>query len=152
MRRVCLVGLCAALIGCSANPEPKKAEVKNEDAPDVFTVNLDTSKGMVAIEVHRDWAPVGVHHFYNLVKTGYYNGNRIYRVTHAYAQFGIHGDPATNNLWSMTHIPADPVKQSNVKGTVAFAQAGPGTRTTQLFFNLRDNKDLDKNFVPIGKV
>src|SRR5712671_4125871 len=112
MRRVCLAALCAALIGCSANPEPKKAEVKNEDAPDVFTVNLDTSKGMVAIEVHRDWAPVGVNHFYNLVKTGYYNGNRIYRVTQAYAQFGIHGDPATNNLWSMTHIPADPVKQS----------------------------------------
>src|SRR5438067_1771661 len=59
MRRVWLAALCVALIGCSASPEPKKAEVKNEDAPDVFTVNLDTSKGMVAIEAHRDWAPRG---------------------------------------------------------------------------------------------
>jgi peptidyl-prolyl cis-trans isomerase A (cyclophilin A) len=147
------VALCAAMIGCSAKEEPKKAAAKSDNTPpDVFTVNLDTSKGKVAIEVHRDWAPVGVHHFYNLVQTGYYDGNRIYRVTQAYAQFGINGDPAVNNLWSTTRIPGDPVKQSNVKGTVAFAQNGPGTRTTQLFFNLRDNKDLDKTFVPIGKV
>src|SRR5256885_1824014 len=105
-----------------------------------------------AIEVHRAWPPVGVHHFYTVAETGYYDGNRIYRVTQAYAQFGINGDPGINNLWSMTQIPADPVKQSNVKVTVAFAQNGPGRRTTQLFFNLRDNKDLDKAFVPIGKV
>src|SRR4051794_1847173 len=152
MTRIWLVAFCATLVGCSSQEPPKKAEVKNENPPEVFTARLDTSKGMVEVEVHRDWAPVGVHHFYNLVKTGYFDGNRIYRVTQAYAQFGINGDPATTSLWGTTHIPADPVKQSNVKGTIAFAQSGPTTRTTQLFFNLRDNKDLDKTFVPIGKV
>ena len=157
MRRLWWLGLCAALIGCStADPAkdaaPKKADAKSETAPDVFTVNLDTSKGAVAVEVHRDWAPAGVDHLYNLVKTGYYDGNRIYRVTRAYAQFGVNGDPATTRLWSMVQIPADPVKQSNVKGMLTYAQTNAGTRTTQLFFNLRDNKDLDKTFAPIGRV
>src|SRR5690349_14686888 len=94
-----LVG-CAMLLGCSAPEEarkepPKKVamtEPKNETAPSVFTVNFDTSKGPVAVELHRDWAPNGVDHIYNLVKTGYFDGNRIYRVTQRYAQFGVNGD------------------------------------------------------------
>src|SRR5215471_9514057 len=157
MRRGWWLALCAAMIGCgpgdeAKKAEPKKAAVKNETAPDVFTVNFDTSKGPVAVEVHRDWAPHGVDHLYNLVKAGYYDGNRLYPVTRAYAQFGVHGDPKVNNMWSMVQIAPDPVKQSNVKGTLTFAQTNSGTRTTQLFFNLRDNKDLDKSFAPIGKV
>jgi peptidyl-prolyl cis-trans isomerase A (cyclophilin A) len=152
-----LLLVCAVLIGCSSEEAkkdaPKKAEVKNETAPDVFSVLFDTSKGPVTVEIHRDWAPHGVDHLYNLIKTGYYDGNRIYRVTHSYAQFGVHGDPDTNRLWSMVSIPADPVKQSNVKGMLTYAQTGTGSRTTQLFFNLRDNHaNLDKTFAPIGKV
>lgn len=157
-----LVG-CAALIGCSAPDDarkepPKKiavkSEAKSETAPAVFTVKMDTSKGVVLVEVHRDWSPNGVDHFYNLVKTGYFDGDRIYRVTQRYAQFGVNGDPSITGLWSMARIPDDkPVKQSNVKGTLTYAQEGAGTRTTQLFFNLQDNKALDKDkFAPIGKV
>ena len=150
---------CAALIGCSAPQEakkeaPKKAQVKNETAPPVFHVTLDTSKGAVVVEVHRDWAPNGVDHFYNLIETGYFDGDRIYRVTQRYAQFGVNGDPSITGLWSMARIPDDPPsRHSNVKGTLTYAQEGAGTRTTQLFFNLQDNKALDKEkFLPIGMV
>ena len=87
---------------------PKKMEVKPDTAPPVFTVNLETSKGLVVVEVHRDWAPHGADHFYNLVMTGYFDGNRIYRVTQRYAQFGVNGDPKTTGLWSMARIPDDP--------------------------------------------
>jgi len=159
MRRLCWLGLCAALIGCSGPEEAKKteapkkaAEVKNETAPAVFRVNLDTSRGPVVVEVHRDWSPNGADHFYNLVKTGYFDGNRIYRVTQHYAQFGVNGDPSLTSLWSTAHIPDDKVKQKNVRGTLTYAQQGANSRTTQLFFNLQDNKDLDKQFAPIGKV
>jgi cyclophilin family peptidyl-prolyl cis-trans isomerase len=159
MNRTWWLVWCAALIGCSG-PEPvtkteppKKAEVKREIAPDVFSVNLDTSKGPVVVEVHRDWAPHGVDHFYNLITTGYFDGNRIYRVTQRYAQFGVNGDPKITGLWSMARIPDDPPKHSNLKGTLSYAQEGAGTRTTQLFFNLQDNKVLDKDkFTPIGEV
>lgn len=147
-----------ALCGCSSPDESKKVALpkpaaKVEKTPDVFQAVFDTSKGQVAIEVHRAWAPIGVDHFYSLIKTGYYNGNRFFRVTRSYVQFGINGDPTTNGLWSTARLPDDAVKQSNVKGTLSFAHLGRNTRTTQLFFNMKNNKDLDKQgFAPLGKV
>jgi peptidyl-prolyl cis-trans isomerase A (cyclophilin A) len=162
MRRLWWLAVSAAvslaLGGCSSSDESKKAEVpkpaaKVEKTPDVFHAVLDTSKGQVVIEVHRDWAPHGVDHFFNLIQTGFYDGVRFFRVTHSYVQFGINGNPTTNGLWSTAYLPDDPVKQSNVKGTLTFAHLGANNRTTQLFFNMKNNKDLDKQgFAPIGKV
>jgi peptidyl-prolyl cis-trans isomerase A (cyclophilin A) len=147
-----------ALGGCSSSDESKKVEVpkaaaKVEKTPDVFHAVFDTSKGQVVVEVHRDWAPIGVDHFFNLIQTGFYDGVRFFRVTHSYVQFGINGNSKTNALWSTAYLPDDPVKQSNVKGTLTFAHLGANNRTTQLFFNMKNNKDLDKQgFAPIGKV
>jgi peptidyl-prolyl cis-trans isomerase A (cyclophilin A) len=150
--------LCLMLAACSPPNEPKKAEApaaaKNEPPPAVFQVNLDTSKGPVEIEVRRDWAPRGADHFYELVKTGFYDGNRFFRAVRNFVvQFGISGDPQLNRLWANANLPDDPVKQSNVKGTLTYAHLGPNSRSTQLFINLKDNKTLDKQgFAPIGKV
>jgi cyclophilin family peptidyl-prolyl cis-trans isomerase len=149
--------LCLILAGCGTSDEPKKAEAPkaNPDAPapDVFKVNLDTSKGPVVIEVHKDWAPMGAQHFFELVNRGYYDGNRFFRVTRAYVQFGVNGDPKVSSMWSTANLRDDPVKQSNTKGVVSYAKIGPNSRATQLFVNMRDNKDLDKDgFAPIGKV
>jgi peptidyl-prolyl cis-trans isomerase A (cyclophilin A) len=146
-----------ALAGC-AKEEPAKAPGKaavSEKAPDLFRVNLDTSKGPVVIEVHRDWAPMGADHFYNLVKTGFYDDTRFFRVVRNFVvQFGINGDPKINRLWSNANLPDDPVKQKNVKGTVTYAKLGPNSRSTQLFINLKDNRAALDNagFAPIGKV
>jgi peptidyl-prolyl cis-trans isomerase A (cyclophilin A) len=150
---------CAAMLGCSSAPksegtEAKKEATKQETAPDVFRVNLDTSKGPVVIEVHRDWAPRGADQFYTLVKTGFYDGDRFFRVLPRFVvQFGISGDPKANQLWSNANFPDDPVKEHNVRGTVTFATAGPNTRSTQLFINMKDNGMLDtQGFAPLGKV
>jgi peptidyl-prolyl cis-trans isomerase A (cyclophilin A) len=154
---------CLALAGCSS-PDGARTEVKkespparaaNEQAPDIYRVNLDTSKGKVIIEVHRDWSPHGADHLYSLVKLGYYDGNRFYRVVRNFVvQWGINGDPATTDLWSNGYIPDDPVKQPNVKGTVTFAATSTrNSRATQLFINLKDNRSLDRDrFAPVGKV
>jgi peptidyl-prolyl cis-trans isomerase A (cyclophilin A) len=125
-----------------------------QKAPDVYRVQLDTSKGPIIVEVHKEWAPRGAERFYELVNSGYYNGARFYRVVRNYiAQFGFSGNPKNDALWQMAYIPDDPVKQSNRKGFVSFAQSGPATRSTQVFINLRDNKDLDKSgFAPFGQV
>jgi len=150
--------LCLMFMACSPPSGTKKAEApaaaKDEPVPDVFQVNLDTSKGPVAIEVRRDWAPRGADHFYSLVKTGFYDGTRFFRVVRNFVvQFGISGDPQLNRLWADSNLPDDPVKQSNVKGTLTYAHLGPNSRSTQLFINLKDNKTLDKQgFAPIGKV
>jgi peptidyl-prolyl cis-trans isomerase A (cyclophilin A) len=147
-----------ALTSCSPSHEAKKeaakAATKEEPTPDVFQVKLDTSKGLVVVEIHRDWAPRGVDHFYALVKTGFYDGDRFFRVVrNSIVQFGINGDPQINRLWSTTNLQDDPVKQKNVKGTLTYATTGANGRATQLFFNLRDNQFLDKQgFEPIGRV
>jgi peptidyl-prolyl cis-trans isomerase A (cyclophilin A) len=141
---VCAAAL-VALIGCSSS---------SGAPPDIFQVNLDTSKGPVVIEVHRDWAPLGADHFYALVKAGYYDGNRFFRVVPGFVvQFGISGDPATTAKWKDMNLADDPVKQSNTVGMVTYATAGPNTRTTQLFINLGNNQRLDgQGFAPFGKV
>jgi peptidyl-prolyl cis-trans isomerase A (cyclophilin A) len=115
---------------------------------------VDTSKGAFVIEVTRAWAPSGADRFYNLVKNAFFDQVRFFRVIGGFmAQFGIHGDPAISAAWRNARIPDDPVKQSNKKGYITFATAGPGTRTTQLFINLVDNGRLDgQGFAPFGRV
>ena len=125
-----------------------------EKAPDTYRVNFDTSKGAFVVTVHRDWAPNGADRFYNLVKAGFYDDVRFFRVIPNFmAQFGIHGNPSVMSAWRSAQIKDDPVKQSNTRGFVVFATAGPNTRTTQLFINFKDNSSLDKQgFAPFGEV
>jgi peptidyl-prolyl cis-trans isomerase A (cyclophilin A) len=123
-------------------------------APDSFLVALTTSRGPVAVVVHRSWAPHGADRFYALVGSGFYDGARFFRVVRGFVvQFGLPGDPQLGRAWSSQVIPDDPVRRPNRRGTVAFASAGPNTRTTQLFINLADNLRLDAlGFAPIGQV
>ena len=125
-----------------------------ERAPDVFKVRLETSKGSVVIEAHRDWAALGADRFYNLVRAGFFDNSRFFRVRPGFiAQFGIPGDPAIAAVWNGESIPDDPVRQSNIRGSIAYAMTVPNTRTTQLYINLSDNSRLDPDgFAPIGKV
>jgi peptidyl-prolyl cis-trans isomerase A (cyclophilin A) len=126
----------------------------NEKAPAVYKAKFDTSKGTFVIEVHREWAPNGADRFYNLVKNGYYNDARFFRVIDGFmVQFGISGNPDLAAVWRDARIPDDPVKQSNSRGMVTFATAGPDTRTTQVFINFGDNAGLDgQGFAPFGQV
>jgi peptidyl-prolyl cis-trans isomerase A (cyclophilin A) len=124
-------------------------------APDQCVVRLETNKGNVDIEVTRAWAPIGADRFVNLVRHGYYNDNRLFRVAPGrWVQFGINGDPAVAKAWRAQTLKDDPFKTSNTRGTVAFAFAVPNGRTTQIFFNLRDNSEThDKEpFTPFGRV
>ncbi|HWR35576.1 MAG TPA: peptidylprolyl isomerase, partial [Clostridia bacterium] len=105
------------------------------------------------VEVHRDWAPIGARRFEELVKAGYYNGARFFRVVPNFVvQFGLAADPAVTRKWDKT-IPDDPVLQTNRVGSLVFATAGPNTRTTQLFINLKSNQSLDdQGFAPFAMV
>jgi|SRR5687768_8147374 len=125
-----------------------------EKAPETFKVDFDTSKGKFVVEVTRAWAPNGADRFYNLVKSGFFNDTRFFRVISGFmVQFGIHGDPAVSAPWRMARIPDDAVKESNKRGYITFATAGPNTRTTQVFINFRDNAGLDgQGFAPFGRV
>jgi peptidyl-prolyl cis-trans isomerase A (cyclophilin A) len=123
-------------------------------APDSFRARFTTTKGDFVIEVHRAWAPLGADRFYNLVRSGFYDGVRFFRVIPGFmAQFGIHGDTAVVSAWRESVFPDDPVRRTNGPGMVTFATAGPGTRTTQVFINFVDNGRLDgMGFAPFGRV
>jgi peptidyl-prolyl cis-trans isomerase A (cyclophilin A) len=131
--------------------DPSKA---SEKAPDVFKAKFTTTKGDFIVEVHRDWAPHGADRFYNLVRMGFFDDVRFFRnVAGFMVQFGLSGDPAVNRKWLSANIPDDPVKQSNKRGFVTFAQTGaPNSRATQVFVNFGDNSRLDNNFAPFGQV
>lgn len=124
-----------------------------ERAPEVFRVRFETTRGPFVVEVHRGWAPFGADRLHYLVRNGFYDGTRFFRVLDGFmAQFGISSDPRITASWRGRRMPDDASKQSNVRGTISFANAGPASRTTQLFINFRDNKTLDQNFAPLGKV
>jgi len=122
-------------------------------------VRLDTSKGAIVIDVHRDWAPHGAERFVGLVASGYYDDNRFFRVVAGrWAQFGINGDPRIATAWRARTFPDEdsspPVQApSNVRGTVTFAFAVPNGRTTQVYIALSDLPAQDEQgFRPIGMV
>jgi len=124
-------------------------------APPVYKATFDTSAGSFVIEVHRDWAPKGADRFYNLVKNGFFDNVRFFRVVKSFmVQFGINGDPQIQQHWAEANIPDDPVTQKNVRGYITFANRGPNTRSTQVFINYVDrNTFLDpQGFAPFGQV
>ena len=123
-------------------------------APADFKVSFTTSAGDFIVEVHRDWAPLGADRFYNLVRRGFFTNASFFRVVPGFVvQFGLSADPAVNKVWDRATFKDDPVKQSNKRGALVFATAGPNTRTTQLFINFADNARLDSmGFAPFGEV
>jgi peptidyl-prolyl cis-trans isomerase A (cyclophilin A) len=126
----------------------------NRIAPEMYRAKFETSKGDFVVEVHRDWAPNGADRFYNLVNNGFYDEARFFRAISGFmVQFGLNADPKLSALWRTQTLKDDPVKQSNVRGMVSFAMAGPNTRTTQIFINYGDNSRLDSmGFSPFGRV
>jgi len=132
----------------------KDPSTLNEQAPDVYRAKFETSKGVFVLEIDRSAAPLGADRFYNLVKNGFFDDVRFFRVVPGFVvQFGISGDPELSKIWREARIKDDPVKGSNVVGSLTFATAGPNTRTTQLFINLKANQRLDgMGFAPFGQI
>lgn len=125
-----------------------------EQAPATYKARFDTTAGAFEVTVTRAWAPRGADRFYNLVKSGFFDGGGFFRVVPKFmVQFGINGDPAIQRNWANANLQDDPVTQSNTRGKITFANRGPNSRTTQVFINFGSNAFLDKqNFAPFGEV
>jgi peptidyl-prolyl cis-trans isomerase A (cyclophilin A) len=148
--------LSAVALAAPAHAQGKLDSPANltEKAPATYKAKFDTSKGVFVVEVTRDWAPNGADRFYNLVKNGFYDNVRFFRVISGFmVQFGINGDPKISAPWREARITDDAVKQSNRRGTITYAMAGPNTRTSQVFINFADNANLDNSgFAPFGRI
>lgn len=142
-------GVCFLLVALAACRKEQKVVV-----PDAFRVKFQTSQGDFVVEAHREWAPLGVDRFHELVRKRYFDQGRFFRVVPGFvAQFGVHRDFNVHETWRQLFIADDPPKEKNARGTLAFAQSGPNTRATEIFINLADNPMLDQqHFVPFAKV
>jgi peptidyl-prolyl cis-trans isomerase A (cyclophilin A) len=168
-RLVCLIAVVCVAIGCdeggpATDPAIPKVDTANgplpEKGPDEYWVKLETTKGDVYVEVHRAWSPYGADRFYELVKSGFYDQCKFFRVAGFVVQFGISGDPHISAKWRDANIPddkykrRDPDRHSNSRGYLTFAKSqAPDSRTTQIFINCVDNAQLDRmGFTPLGIV
>lgn len=151
----------ACLVTSFCNAQDRDAVLKNpqhaswiQTAPLTYKVRITTTKGDFILEISRAWAPLGADRFYNLVRNGFFDDSRFYRIrAGAFAQFGIPGKPEIAKVWQHDSFKDDPVKEKNLRGTIAYAMTGPDARTTQLYINLKDNPQQDEQgFAPIGKV
>lgn len=160
MRRglLCL-GAMAAVAGCARHSPLLAPTLKDLAwvAPDSFETAFETSRGRFTITAHRAWSPLAVDRFHFLVRQGYYDGARFFRVVPGFVvQWGIPADPAVYKVWQDRTVPDEPVRRSNLRGLVSYARSGPNTRGVQLYINLGDNARLDTlntfGFPPIGEV
>lgn len=155
-----LAWFCVAAVAAVCGGEPSSGvDAPDVQAPDSFDVALATSGGEIVIRLHREWSPRGVDRIWELVQSGFYDGARFYRVNGQYVQFGFSGRPGLDTLWFDRRLPDEPVRASNVRGTVSFGRAGPASRNFVLFVNLVDNTFLDDwagdgvaGFPPVGRI
>jgi cyclophilin family peptidyl-prolyl cis-trans isomerase len=154
-----MAGMLISVVGADQSAidllrTPDHPELQRQ-APEVCRIRLDTSQGVIVMEMRRAWAPHGADRFYNLVRAGYYDDARVFRVrAGVWAQFGIPASPEIARIWRSRTIPDDPRLESNVRGSVAYAFKDPNGRTSQVFINLRDNSashDVEP-FVPFARV
>jgi peptidyl-prolyl cis-trans isomerase A (cyclophilin A) len=147
--------LSALVIVVALVAQPASAQTADEQAPATFRAQFETSQGPFVIDVHREWAPLGADRFYTLVKRGFYDEVRFFRVLTGFmAQFGLNGDPKVQAEYASANLMDEPAKQSNLRGFVTFAkESSPNTRYTMVFINYKDNSYLDADgFAPFGQV
>jgi peptidyl-prolyl cis-trans isomerase A (cyclophilin A) len=139
--------LLVLLAGC-------KKPAEKVVVPEVFHAQFETSKGNFTVEARREWAPRGVDRFHELLRMHYFDQGRFFRVVPGFiVQFGVHNKFQVHDIWRKMFIPDDPPMQLNLRGTLAYAKSDAGTRSTEIFINLADNKDLDdQRFVPFAKI
>jgi peptidyl-prolyl cis-trans isomerase A (cyclophilin A) len=161
LRSLALAVLALALVApCAAAELTKAPSLKDPaslkaKAPDTFKAKFETTQGDFVVTVTRAWSPTGADRFYNLVKNGFFDGVKFFRVVPGFVvQFGIHGDPSLASMWLDSNITDDPVVESNKRGFVTYAKSGaPNSRSTQIFINLQNNERLDgMGFAPFGKI
>jgi cyclophilin family peptidyl-prolyl cis-trans isomerase len=134
--------LVLVAIGC--RPQDEAQETARPDPHPI--VVLETTKGMIALELDRERAPTTVANFLAHVRVGFYDSLIVHRVEAGFViQTGYYRSDGRRVTSSATPIMNESENGlSNLRGTVAMArQDYPHSATSQFFINLVDNQKLD---------
>jgi peptidylprolyl isomerase len=145
-----LIGVLAFTAGCSEAPNGEASMTTPATATQAKLVRLETTMGNITIELRQDM-PVTAGNFEKLVKQGFYDGVIFHRVIDGFMIQG--GDPTGTGRGGSTPIKDEFTSTNrNVRGTIAMANAGPNTGSSQFFINLVDNPHLNSKHPVFGKV
>lgn len=129
-----------------------KAPVEMIDTSKNYTATLKTSLGDIVIALDVKNRPQTVNNFVYLARLGFYDDVIFHRVIDGFMIQG--GDPLGTGIGGPDYKFADELTapNSNAKGTISMANAGPNTNGSQFFINLVDNNYLDTKHTVFGKV
>ena len=110
-------------------------------------VVLETSLGTIKIRLFPDYVPKTVENFVGLVKEGYYDGITFHRVINDFMIQG--GDPTGTgsggeSLWGEDFEDEFCDKLNNIRGSLAMANAGVNTNSSQFFINQKSNAGFNR--------
>jgi peptidylprolyl isomerase len=135
------------MVDSNPNVQPAKDQYTNG-----LKILLHTSMGDITLQLRNDM-PITINNFKNLIQKGTFNGTIFHRVIKGFMIQG--GDPTGTGCGdpSIPDIKDEfTSKNRNDKGTIAMANAGPNTGSSQFFINLVNNNYLDSKHPQFGKV
>jgi peptidyl-prolyl cis-trans isomerase B (cyclophilin B) len=118
-----------------------------------YKAKIETSKGMIELELYPEHAPKTVNNFVFLSKKGFYNGVIFHRVISNFVIQG--GDPTGTGRGGPGYQFEDEVKDNPLiheRGAISMANAGPNTNGSQFFIAHSPQPHLDGNHTVFGKV
>jgi peptidylprolyl isomerase len=115
-------------------------------------VTLETTEGLIKIELFEKEMPITAGNFRKLVEKGFYNNVVFHRVIPDFMIQG--GDPTGTGMGGPGYVIKDEFTKSNHnnRGTISMANAGPNTGGSQFFINVVNNNFLDSKHPVFGKV
>ena len=122
-------------------------------APGTYHATLTTNQGVIAINLDGAKAPCAVNSFVYLAAMGYFNATNCHRLTTSGIFVLQCGDPTASGQGGPGYQFADEnlTGATYPAGTVAMANAGPGTNGSQFFLVYKDTQ-LPPNYTPFGKI
>lgn len=144
--------LGVGVIACQQEPSVKKGKSVN--------VTVETTKGTILLELFEADAPKTVANFVGLAREGYFNGIIVHRISKGFViqtgdstGTGRGGKSIYGGTFADELNPETPsYKTGYVRGTLAMANRGPNTNTSQFFIVLADAPWLPKNYTIFGRV
>lgn len=121
------------------------------DQAKTYLAKMETSKGVVTIELFAKEVPITVNNFVFLARDGFYNGTIFHRIIKGFMIQG--GDPLGNGTGGPGYkFNDEKITRGYTRGTIAMANSGPNTNGSQFFIMHKDISTLPKNYVIFGKV